>query len=77
MNKTSIFRTGLWIFAVALMLGGCSTKPVQVGEGEIIEPVYPAERMLKDDVEYVNEIYDPWSGFNRTIYRFNYNQSSW
>jgi phospholipid-binding lipoprotein MlaA len=56
----------------ALILGGCSTKPVQVGEGEIIEPVYPTERVLKEDIDYVAEVYDPWGGFNRTMYRFNY-----
>jgi phospholipid-binding lipoprotein MlaA len=72
MKTKSIFRTSLWVLTAALVLGGCSTKPVQVGEGEIIEPVYPADRVLKDDVDYVADIYDPWTGFNRTMYRFNY-----
>jgi phospholipid-binding lipoprotein MlaA len=72
MKTTSIFRTSLWALTAALILGGCSTKPVQVGEGEIIEPVYPADRVLKDDIDYVAEVYDPWTGFNRTMYRFNY-----
>ncbi len=72
MKTTSIFRTSLWALTAALTLGGCSTKPVQVGEGEIIEPVYPTERVLKEDIDYVAEVYDPWTGFNRTMYRFNY-----
>ncbi len=72
MKTKSIFRTSLWVLTAALVLGGCSTTPEQVGEGEIIEPVYPAERVLTDDVDYVADVYDPWTGFNRTMYRFNY-----
>ena len=70
MRTTSIFRTGPWVLTAAL--GGCSTKPVQEGEGEIIEPVYPADRVLKEDIDFVADVYDPWTGFNRTMYRFNY-----
>ena len=53
-------------------LAGCSTAPVQ--KGEIVEPVFPADRILQEDVVYEGEaiISDPWQGFNRTMYRFNY-----
>ncbi len=72
MKITSKFRTCLGILGAALMLVGCSTKPVQVGEGEIVEPAFPVERVLKEDVDFVADVYDPWTGFNRTMYRFNY-----
>ncbi len=72
MKTTFIFRTGLWVLTAALVLGGCSTTPVQVGEGEIIEPVYTADRVLTEDIDFVADVYDPWTGFNRTMYRFNY-----
>jgi phospholipid-binding lipoprotein MlaA len=53
-------------------LAGCSTAPKQ--KGEIIEPVFPADRILQEGVVYEAEavISDPFEGFNRTMYRFNY-----
>lgn len=49
---------------------GCSTAPVQ--RGELIEPIFPAELVLGEDIAYASDVYDPWEGFNRSIYRFNY-----
>jgi phospholipid-binding lipoprotein MlaA len=53
---------------------GCSTKPLKPKDEAIIPPDFPAERVLGKDVEYLSEtvISDPWEGFNRSIYRFNY-----
>jgi len=60
------------VLIAMLVLGGCSTAPKQ--KGEIIEPVFPADRILQEGVVYQGEaiISDPWEGFNRTMYRFNY-----
>lgn len=61
------------IIAGSLSLGGCSTAPIK--DGEPIEPVFAADRILhdEDDVETAGEeISDPWEGFNRAMYRFNY-----
>ena len=58
------------IFLGSLLLGGCSTAPIQHGEPE--EPIFSADRVLQPGVTYAGDIYDPWEGFNRTIYRFNY-----
>lgn len=56
---------------VGLMLGGCSTAPVQ--KGELIKPEYSPEDILQPGVVYAaDELSDPWEGFNRTMYRFNY-----
>ena len=67
------FSCALLLIGV-LLFSGCSTKPV-MPEGEaIIPPDFSAQRVLGEDVEYVGEtvISDPWEGFNRTMYRFNY-----
>jgi len=57
-----------------LAFTGCSTKPIRPKGEAIIPPDFPAERVLGKDREYLHkaDIYDPWEGFNRSIYRFNY-----
>jgi phospholipid-binding lipoprotein MlaA len=62
----------LLLLVAVLVLGGCSTAPVQQGDA-VIEPSFSADRVLGDDLAYVSdEISDPWEGFNRSMYRFNY-----
>ena len=40
---------------------------------EVIEPSFPASRVLDNDLAYLaDDISDPWEGFNRSMYRFNY-----
>lgn len=56
--------------AVALLMTACSTAPVQTDEA--IEPLFTADRILDQEVVDVVDVYDPWEGFNRSIYRFNY-----
>lgn len=64
-------RAGLLAPLAALSMFGCSTAPIQESE-PLIEPVFPADRVLGENVTYAIDIYDPWQGFNRTMYRFNY-----
>ena len=71
MKKEGAIRLCLFILLALSFLAGCSTAHVSVGEP--IEPVYPVERMVKEDVELPMDVYDPWEGFNRTMYDFNYN----
>ena len=60
------------LFAVALMLSACSTTPIMEGDTPD-ETVFPAEEVLqKDSSRKLTSIYDPWEGFNRSMYRFNY-----
>ncbi len=66
--KSSV-RTVLLAPLLLLFVTGCSTQPVQ--EGEIIEPTFAADRVLREDVEYASDVYDPWTGLNRRIYVFN------
>ena len=60
------------LLTAVLALGACSTAPVQQGD-TVIEPSFSADRVLDEDVTYLSdEISDPWEGFNRSMYRFNY-----
>jgi len=73
MMKTvnSGIRAAVLVPLVLLCVVGCSTKPVQ--DGEIIEPIFAADRVLREDVGYASDVYDPWEGFNRRMYVFNAN----
>jgi len=62
----------LLILIAALQLGACSTAPVQKGD-VIEEPYFAPQDVLVPGATYISdEIPDPWEGFNRTMYRFNY-----
>ena len=62
----------LLLLVAVLALGACSTAPVMQGDA-VIEPSFPADRVLDSDITYLSdEISDPWEGFNRSMYRFNY-----
>ncbi len=62
----------LLLLTAVLSLGACSTAPMQQGDA-VIEPSFSADRVLDDGITYhLDEIPDPWEGFNRSMYRFNY-----
>ena len=68
------YRLPLLMLA-ALLVTGCSTAPKIVPEGaEVVPPAFSAERVLgaPEDAAGRIEVSDPWEGFNRTMYRFNY-----
>jgi phospholipid-binding lipoprotein MlaA len=61
------------ILVAAFTLGACSTAPIQ--KGAVVEqPYFSPEDVLVPGTTYLSEeqIPDPWEGFNRTMYRFNY-----
>jgi phospholipid-binding lipoprotein MlaA len=68
------FPAALLLLMGVLAFTGCSTKPVLPEGEDVIPPDFSAERVLGKDVEGLHEkaISDPWEGFNRSIYRFNY-----
>lgn len=63
------------VFVLCLLvafLSGCGAK-VQQDEGLAIIPAQkPVSEYVRDDIEYKIDAYDPWEGFNRNIYIFNY-----
>ena len=73
-TANNIFPARLLLLIGVLVFSGCSTKPILPEHEEIIPPDFSAERVLGEDVAYLDEmvISDPWEGFNRSIYRFNY-----
>jgi len=71
--KNSFPATCLLLIGV-LAFTGCSTKPVKPKSEDIITPEFPADRVLGEALVYnqARAISDPWEGFNRSIFRFNY-----
>ncbi len=63
------FRSWMLFLTLLFLFAGCSSAPVR--HGQLIEPVYPADRLIKEDVETL-DVYDPWEGMNRRMYIFNY-----
>ena len=61
----------LLILAIAVMvLPACSAiQPQEAVDAE--PPMHPVDSIVKDDVEYAVDDYDPWEGMNRNIYIFN------
>jgi phospholipid-binding lipoprotein MlaA len=53
-----------------VVLSGCAG--VQPAPDPIIPPMHAADTVLKEDVIYPIEVQDPWEGFNRRMYRFNF-----
>ena len=63
------------LLAAFFSLAGCSTKPVLPEGEDVVPPAFSADRILGEEVEAAEglEISDPWEGFNRRMYTFNYN----
>lgn len=61
------------IAALAFVFTSCASVPKKI-DPQL--PVTPAKKQLSDmnsDVKYpIADAYDPWEGFNRTMYNFNY-----
>ena len=57
------------VIGALMLLSGCSGMP-QKQENEL-PAQYPAESVVRDDITYPIDIYAPWEGFNRGMYRFN------
>ena len=69
MATAKSIRNGLIASIAAFTLAGCSTAPLKQGEPE--PAIFTPERLLPEDIRSVDPE-DPWQGFNRTVYRFNY-----
>lgn len=52
------------------VLSGCAG--ITPAPDPIIPPMHTADTLIKDDVTYPIDVYDPWEGFNSRMYRFNY-----
>ena len=67
------FKSYSYVFlllSAVLLLPACSA--IQPQEDVNAEPAtHPVDSIVKDDVEYAVDVYDPWEGMNRNIYIFN------
>ena len=74
MTTTLMPRTALYLLLVSLLLiTGCSTAPKQQGD-TVEDAFFTPEQILGGGVteHEGTDVNDPFQGFNRTMYRFNY-----
>lgn len=65
-------RHWLLLSLIIIVLPACSA--IQPQEPENAEtPIHSVDSIVKDDVEYAVDVYDPWEGMNRNTYIFNAN----
>ena len=57
------------LLVLALALTGCAATPDKSAPTGPV--MHPKADILRDDVVYAIDIYDPWEGFNRSMYKFN------
>ncbi len=64
----------LILVLLAFMLTSCGSKQANADQELQVEPAKrPISEYVSEDREYVmDRISDPWEGFNRRMYRFNY-----
>lgn len=69
MTKHSIRVLAGSVFLLLVFISGCSTAPK-------VDPNAPPPRVGRDEpldmtARYPLQVYDPWEGFNRRVYKFN------
>jgi len=62
---------------VVLFSTACSTAPSKQSGQPPDQPYYERDRMMIDDTDAPLEIWDPWEGMNRAIFRFNSYADRW
>jgi phospholipid-binding lipoprotein MlaA len=70
-HKVRILTIALAALAV-LFASGCSVTPKVDPDIAYEPPKHKAEDYIKETVVYAADVYDPWEGFNRRAYTFNY-----
>lgn len=68
MRQIIIVVAGLLLLSAS----GCATAPKSDLNLGYALPKHQAKDILKDDVKYAVDVYDPLEGLNRRIYTFNY-----
>jgi len=68
LNQTTAAGVFL-LFLISVMAYGCASAPVR--QQTEIPAKYPISEIVKKDVKYPIDAYDPWEGMNRRMYKFN------
>ena len=62
-----------WIGILLVFLAGCAGKQVAHDDQMSVIPAkLPMSQYAKPGIQYMIDAYDPWEGFNRRMYNFNY-----
>lgn len=57
---------------IILFTSGCSVTPKPDPNIAYVPPLHTIDETLHEGVEYAGDVYDPWGGFNRRVFTFNY-----
>lgn len=69
-QRSKTIAAGVFVlFLMSLLAYGCASAPVR--QQTEIPAKRPISEIVKEDVTYPIDAYDPWEGMNRRIYRFN------
>jgi phospholipid-binding lipoprotein MlaA len=73
-QKINSIKNILILGLLLALLSGCAAKQVaRQEEGLTIIPAKkPVSEFIRSDIVYALDAYDPWEGFNRNMYVFNY-----
>ncbi len=73
-QKINSIKNILILGLLLALLSGCAAKQVaRQEEGLTIIPAKkPVSEFIRSDIVYAIDAYDPWEGFNRNMYVFNY-----
>ncbi len=73
-QKINSMRNVLVLGLLLAFLSGCGPRmAASQGEGLAIFPAKkPVSKFVRSDIVYPIDAYDPWEGFNRNMYVFNY-----
>ena len=71
-NTFTSLRGLIVALTLVVVLTGCSAKKSQQDQQALQPAMHPVSQVVKPDVEYTIDAYDPWEGFNRSMYKFNY-----
>lgn len=63
----------VFMMVMALILTSCASTPKKINPEQPIEPAQKQFSDMNPDIKYaIADAYDPWEGFNRSMYNFNY-----
>ena len=69
-NKTRHRTFCIVALLVVLLASGCAKKVPQ--DLNLEPPMYPVSEYVNPNIDYPIDVYDPFEGFNRGMYTFNY-----
>jgi phospholipid-binding lipoprotein MlaA len=76
MTSSKDSQCGTWhsvvLFLACLMLFSACSTTKRAKDYYSNDVLHPVNEVLKEDVIYPVDVYDPWEGFNRRSYTFNY-----